>query len=158
MAAKKQTTKHKDKDLTMAKYLERMAALPKEELLKLDGVWLTNFDLSSTISYQRLQKLDPLARKVFEASYTVQLMCLLNSMGIQVLGCTSERQHKMEYICPIRRQEDLTFVYVGKHNAFKQLKTSKFCLLARDVVYQKLESTTSSTATNQTEKTFVEFV
>ena len=70
-------------------------------------------------------------------------MLYVRSLGIQVLGVTSERKIDHEYVCKERADPANKIVYVGKYNYFSKTTASPWAPVRADNVYYDPDDTTS---------------
>ena len=128
-------TKAINKAATFCVYESRVASHP--DLAELDGVYLSTFDLYSTLECDDDGNLDVPAN--IPDCLAFHLVAVARSRGYHVRGVTSERKVNGEYICRDlggKPRERCEVVYVGPHNHFTGHIQSKWYLTTVDRVHQ----------------------
>jgi hypothetical protein len=132
-------TKRVNRLKTMARYVKRLAANPPEWFQELDNTYLTCYSICTTVPYGA-----DVSSFIPKKCAAWHLMNYARSIGVGVLGITSEKKEYNKFICEVRRRPDLfSFVYVDKHAYFGHKAASKFRELPCDVVYYKDNEPTS---------------
>ena len=121
-----------DKEKTLDKYEARIQQLLKETMEPadrdaLDGSYLSTYECYSTYTKD-------FNNNNRQCNSAVVLMRVLRSMGINVLGVTSERTHNGEYVAE-GRKDMKNVVYVGKHMYFTNKLSHKWRILPEDRVF-----------------------
>ena len=129
---------HLNRRKTNAKYLARLQTLPREAFASLHGVFLTSYDLHSTI-WPEEQLSDIL---VLDCP-AVTLMRYVRSIGIDVKGITSERRGKGHHLEATRSNPNHAFVFVGRTQASGKRKLPVFCMQPEDQVFYSEHEKTS---------------
>ena len=93
----------------------------------LDGSYLSTYECYSTYTKD-------FNNNNRQCNSAVVLMRVLRSMGINVLGVTSERTHNGEYVAE-GRKDMKNVVYVGKHMYFTNKLSHKWRILPEDRVF-----------------------
>ena len=123
-----------DRAATLAKYEQRISALPDAAFEEMDNAYLSTFECYCNI-HEDVPNTRPLC------NHAVVLMRVARSRGFTILGVTSERRehgaHCVE-LPPPRTREDTRVVYVGKYNYFTKNKSSKWRLLPQDKVFREV--------------------
>lgn len=109
-----------DKELTLAKYAERIARLPDEAFAELEGAWLSTFKVYNNLIFPCETVPD---RMVCNATI---LATESLKRGVQVHGVTSQRKKSEKFVCaslPTTRGEDVDreeckIIYVGAYSYF----------------------------------------
>lgn len=126
------TKKKLDKEQTLNQYEKRIRqsiqqSITEQDRQELDGCFLSTYECYST-SRQDFENND---RKCNSA---VILMRVFRSLGINILGVTSERTQHGEYVAEGRKDMDKV-VYVGKFMYFTNKLSYKWRMLPQDHVY-----------------------
>lgn len=116
---------------TMERYLARMATHPAEWFKELEGSYLCTYAISGgTITSD-----ERTAVQIQRRCPAWHLMRYARSIGVNVLGVTSERKEGGQYISDTRRNPDNKVVYVDRHAYFGSNTASKYCEQQCDHVY-----------------------
>tara|TARA_Y100000748_G_scaffold302930_2_gene306624 strand:- start:1106 stop:1501 length:396 start_codon:yes stop_codon:yes gene_type:complete len=117
---------------SIQRYAQRVSALPLSKYEELRGAYLSTFEVYST------------ATSVAEGSaldcFAATLMRVAREKGIGVLGITSERKTRGEYIVSEidgKPRSEVCCVYVGKYNYFSGNAKSYFAPVSKDYVYEE---------------------
>jgi hypothetical protein len=129
---------HLNRRKTIAKYYERLRTLPRQVFASLHGVFLTSYDLHSTIWPE-----DQLSDILVLDCPAVTLMRYARSIGIDVKGITSERRGGGQHLEATRSNPDHKFVFVGKTQASGKRKLPVFCMQPEDQVFYAEHEQTS---------------
>lgn len=134
MSGKRGATKRVlDKGATLNQYEQRIKLLVKDTITaddreKLDKAYLSTYECYSTTTTDFLNT-------DRQCNSAVVLMRVLRSMGVNVLGVTSERTKNGEYVASGR--SGMKVVYVGKHTYFTNKTSHKWRILPEDKVFFK---------------------
>ena len=109
-----------DKELTLAKYAERIACLPDEAFDELEGAWLSTFKVYNNLVFPC--ETVP-TRMVCNATI---LATESLKRGVQVYGVTSQRKKSGKFVCATLPttsgeevdREECKIVYVGAYSYF----------------------------------------
>jgi hypothetical protein len=132
-------TKRINRRATMRRYVARMAQNPPAWFAELDGSYLSCYSICITVPYGA-----DVSEFIKKKCAAWHLMNYCQSIGVNVLGITSEKREHNEFICHVRRRTDrLKIVYVDKHAYFGHKTASKYRELQSDIVHYKDNEPTS---------------
>ena len=120
--AHKFTRRKLDLEATLVAYTNRLLSFRHEFFEPLNGYWLSSYDIWDSYTREQLIENELDLRRFTKLDNNVLvLFYVCVGLGISVLGTTSDRLVKENYIAAIPLaggRESATVIYVGKHNAF----------------------------------------
>lgn len=116
---------------TMERYLDRMRKYPVEWFSDLDNAYLSTY----AISGGTIPAGEHTSTQIQRRCSAWHLMQFARSIGINVLGVTSERKEGGKYVSDTRRNASAKVVYVDRHAYFGSNRASKYCEQHCDHVY-----------------------
>ena len=134
------TRRKLDLEATLTAYTNRLLSFRPETFEQLSGCWLSSYDIWDSYTREQLIENELDLRRFTKLDNNVLVLfhvCV--GLGINVLGITSDRLVKGNYIAAITLaggRESATVFYVGEHNAFATKKRHpQLSLLTEDKRY-----------------------
>ena len=124
-----------DLERTLLAYEQRMLAMPREEFEKIRDKYLSSFQIYETYSGNDLKENRELRRGTHLDNSTFRLSQVAEKRGVPIRGITSQRKANGKRIAALSSEEEQHILYVGRHNAFTQDKSSAFSLTRFDKRY-----------------------